>query len=142
MALAGLAILLAACSGSPQDALAQSGSTTTKPASVTTCAPGSTASTSTLPTSSTATVLPATTTTTTPTTGTTAPGSNALTQADQFTACMRAHGVDFPDPTVVNGQIEFNGAPGLGRTQGFVSAQQTCSESVYGSAPVQGGGAG
>jgi hypothetical protein len=56
---------------------------------------------------------------------------------------MRSHGVaDFPEPTVVNGQIEFAGTPGLGRTPAFPSAQQTCGLSVYGTAPVQGGGNG
>ena len=56
---------------------------------------------------------------------------------------MRAHGVsDFPEPTEVNGQITFAGPRGLGRTPTFPSAQQTCGLSVYGTAPVQGGGGG
>lgn len=50
-----------------------------------------------------------------------------LKQALKFTACMRAHGVpNFPDPTVVNGQIEFDGTSGVGRTPDFPSAQSAC----------------
>ena len=50
-----------------------------------------------------------------------------LKQALKFTACMRAHGVpNFPDPTVVNGQIEFDGTSGVGRTPDFPSAQSRC----------------
>ncbi|HEX4402271.1 MAG TPA: hypothetical protein VHZ98_13185 [Galbitalea sp.] len=50
-----------------------------------------------------------------------------LTQALKFTACMRSHGVtQFPDPTVVDGQIEFNAAAGLGRTPQFATANRAC----------------
>lgn len=77
------------------------------------------------------------------TTTTTAPVS-ALAQARQFTACMRSHGVtDFPEPTDHNGQISFSGGPpGLGRTPDFPSAQQTCSEAIYHTAPTGGNNAG
>jgi hypothetical protein len=129
-ALTGLALLLAACSGG--------GSTTSSTAATTTTTTTAATSTSTLPASSTS---PLTSTTTTAGSGTTTTTpTDALTQADNYTACMRSHGVsDFPAPTVVNGQITFAGPPGLGRTPGFPSAQQTCGLSVYGTSPVQGG---
>jgi hypothetical protein len=132
-ALTGLALLLAACSGG--------GSTTSSTAATTTTTTTAATSTSTLPASSTS---PSTSTTTTAGSGTTTTTpTDALTQAEKYTACMRAHGVsDFPEPTVVNGQITFAGPPGLGRTPAFTSAQQTCGLSVYGTAPVQGGGGG
>lgn len=97
-ALAGFALLLAACSGGNHDAA--SGGRSTTPA-------------------------------------------EALAQADNYTACMRTHGVsEFPEPTVVNGQITFAGPSGLGRTPAFPSAQQTCGQSIYGTSPVQGSGGG
>jgi hypothetical protein len=134
VALTGLALLLAACSGG--------GSTTSSTAATTTTTTtAASTSTSTLPASSTS---PSTSTTTTVGSGTTTTTpTDALAQGDKYTACMRAHGVsDFPEPSVVNGQIIFAGPPGLGRTPAFPSAQQTCGQSVYGSAPVQGGGNG
>jgi hypothetical protein len=67
-----------------------------------------------------------------------APGS-ALAQAKEFTACMRSHGVrDFPEPTDTNGQISYPSTGGIGREPAFPSAQQTCSLSIYGTAPSQG----
>lgn len=55
---------------------------------------------------------------------------------------MRSHGVtSFPDPTVVNGQIEFAGQQGLGRTPKFVPAQNACGYLLGGNG-VQGGGGG
>ena len=60
--------------------------------------------------------------------GTAAQQSQSLTQALKFSACMRSHGVaNFPDPTSSNGQIDFNGPPGLGRTPHFLTAQSACS---------------
>lgn len=98
-------LLLAACSGGPQNAASA-------PAADPSATPG----------------------------GTTSPAAaSALAQAMEFTACMRSHGVpDFPEPTDTNGQISFDGPPGLGRTPDFQSAQQTCSLSVYGTTPIQG----
>lgn len=59
--------------------------------------------------------------------GTPAVQKHELAQALKFSACMRAHGVpDFPDPTVSNGQISFNGKPGLGRSPQFQPAQKAC----------------
>jgi hypothetical protein len=53
--------------------------------------------------------------------------SQDVAQALKYTQCLRSHGVpDFPDPTVVNGQIEFDGKSGIGRTPQFQSAQNTC----------------
>jgi hypothetical protein len=69
--------------------------------------------------------------------------TDALAQADNYVACMHSHGVsDFSEPTVVNSQITFAGPSGLGRTPAFLSAQQTCGQSIYGTSPVQGGGGG
>lgn len=84
-----------------------------------------------------------TTDSTTPSTSTSTTVS-ALAQARQFTACMRSHGVtDFPELTDNNGQISFSGGPpGLGRTPDFQSAQQTCSEAIYHTAPTGGNNAG
>lgn len=136
LAVAGLS--LAACSSS-HDAR----STTTTSAALST----STTTTSIAPSTSTSTTTPATTapstSTTEPATTTTAP-INALAQAQQFTACMRSHGVpDFPEPTDTNGQISFSGGPpGMGRTPDFQSAQQTCSESIYHTSPTGGSNSG
>jgi hypothetical protein len=50
-----------------------------------------------------------------------------LTQALEYTTCMRSHGVtDFPDPQDVNGQISFPGQGGVGRTPHFQSANTAC----------------
>jgi len=138
-ALAGLALLLAACSGGTHAAPSAARSATSTTITTT---PAST-STSTLP-ASTTTTTPASSPTTTAGSGTTTTTpTEALAQADNYTACMRAHGVsDFPEPTVVNVQITFAGPSGLGRTPAFPSAQQTCGQSIYGTSPVQGGGAG
>lgn len=52
---------------------------------------------------------------------------------------MRSHGVrDFPEPTDTNGQISYPSTGGIGREPAFPSAQQTCSLSIYGTAPSQG----
>jgi hypothetical protein len=98
-----------------------------------------TSTSSTLPISTTTT--PASTSTTAARSGDTALKISPLDQAEQYTACTRSHGVtDFPEPTVVDGQITFAGTPGLGRTAAFSLAQQTCSLLIYGASPVQGGG--
>jgi hypothetical protein len=66
--------------------------------------------------------------------GTPAQQSHGLAQAVKYSHCMRSHGVTgFPDPTVVNGQIEFAGAQGIGRTPQFASAQNTCQSLLEGS---------
>lgn len=60
--------------------------------------------------------------------GGTTPADQAqeLAQALKYAACMRSHGVtDFPDPTVVNGQIEFSGS-GIGRSPDYQSANTAC----------------
>ena len=63
-------------------------------------------------------------------------------QARKFTKCMRAHGVkNFPEPTLVDGQIVFSGASGIGREPDFLSAQSACSY-LLGGPPVGGGGGG
>lgn len=50
-----------------------------------------------------------------------------LNQALKYSACMRSHGVtNFPDPTVVNGQIAFAGSGGVGRSPNFQSANTAC----------------
>jgi hypothetical protein len=62
-----------------------------------------------------------------PSAGTPAQQSRNLANAVKYSACMRAHGVsNFPDPTVVKGQIEFEGTQGVGRAPKFPSAQKTC----------------
>jgi hypothetical protein len=140
VALVGLAVLFAAFSGGSHDTPSHGGSTTSTTGQAATTTTTSSTSTSTLPASRT-TTSPSTATPGSGTT-TTTPG-DALVQADNFTTCMRVHGVSgFPEPTVVNGQITFAGPPGLGRTSAFPLAQQTCGQSVYGTAPVQGGGNG
>jgi hypothetical protein len=59
-----------------------------------------------------------------------------LAQALKYAACMRSHGVtDFPDPTVVNGQISFSGSGGVGRSPQYQSANTTCQHYL-----VQGSG--
>lgn len=133
-ALAAVGLSLAACSGGSHDA----GSTTATGAAATSSTTASTASSTSTSTTTPATTTPSTSTTE-PASTTTAPAS-ALAQAQQFTACMRSHGVtDFPEPTDTNGQISFSGGPpGMGRTPDFQSAQQTCSESIYHTAPTGG----
>jgi hypothetical protein len=55
-----------------------------------------------------------------------------LSQALKYAACMRSHGVtDFPDPTVVNGQIEFSGS-GIGRSPDYQSANTACQSLLTG----------
>lgn len=55
-----------------------------------------------------------------------------LAQALKYAACMRSHGVtDFPDPTVVNGQIEFSGS-GIGRSPDYQSANTACQSLLSG----------
>jgi hypothetical protein len=50
-----------------------------------------------------------------------------LNQALEYSACMRSHGVtQFPDPTVVNGQITFAGSDGVGRSPDYQSANGAC----------------
>jgi len=57
-----------------------------------------------------------------------------LNQALMYSACMRTHGVtDFPDPTVVNGQISFNGSGGVGHSPQFQSANTACQHYLEGS---------
>lgn len=54
--------------------------------------------------------------------------SPAFVQAEKFTKCMRSHGIkNFPEPTIADGQIDYLGAPGVGREPGFVSASKTCA---------------
>ena len=68
------------------------------------------------------------------TSGGTAPADQAqqLAQALKYAACMRSHGVtDFPDPTVVNGQIEFSGS-GIGRSPDYQSANTACQSLLSG----------
>jgi hypothetical protein len=58
----------------------------------------------------------------------TAPADQAqeLKQALKYSTCMRFHGVTgFPDPTVVNGQVEFAGS-GVGRSPQYQSANTAC----------------
>ena len=55
-----------------------------------------------------------------------------LAQALKYAACMRSHGVtNFPDPMVVNGQIEFNGS-GIGRSPDYQSANTACQSLLSG----------
>ena len=66
--------------------------------------------------------------------GGTTPADQAqqLTQALKYAACMRSHGVtNFPDPMVVNGQIEFNGS-GIGRSPDDQSANTACQSLLSG----------
>ena len=66
--------------------------------------------------------------------GGTTPADQAqqLTQALKYAACMRSHGVtNFPDPTVVNGQIQFNGS-GIGRSPDYQSANTACQSLLSG----------
>ena len=66
--------------------------------------------------------------------GGTTPADQAqqLAQALKYSACMRSHGVtDFPDPTVVNGQIEFSGS-GIGRSPDYQSANTACQSLLSG----------
>jgi len=66
--------------------------------------------------------------------GGTTPADQAqqLTQALKYAACMRSHGVtNFPDPMVVNGQIEFNGS-GIGRSPDYQSANTACQSLLSG----------
>ena len=66
--------------------------------------------------------------------GGTTPGDQAqqLAEALKYAACMRSHGVtDFPDPTVVNGQIEFSGS-GIGRSPDYQSANTACQSLLSG----------
>jgi hypothetical protein len=66
--------------------------------------------------------------------GGTTPADQAqqLTEALKYAACMRSHGVtNFPDPTVVNGQIEFNGS-GIGRSPDYQSANTACQSLLSG----------
>lgn len=65
------------------------------------------------------------------------PASQAqeLNQALEVTDCMRSHGYpDFPDPTVSNGNIAFNGTSlgSVSQTPAFQSQLQECQSSVYG----------
>ena len=136
--IAAAGLLLAACSGGSHDAPSADKQTTTSSTSATT-AP-----------STTTTTAASTTTTAPPTSAVSSPAStttttvNALAQAQHYTACMRSHGVpEVPEPTDDNGQISFSGGtPGMGRTPAFLSAQQTCSKSVYGTTPAEGSNAG
>jgi hypothetical protein len=62
-----------------------------------------------------------------PAAGTPAQQSKDVAEAVKYSQCMRSHGVTgFPDPTVVNGQIEFGGTAGIGRAPRFLSAQSAC----------------
>jgi hypothetical protein len=55
-----------------------------------------------------------------------------LKEALKYSTCMRSHGVTgFPDPTVVNGQIEFNGS-GIGRSPEYQSANTACQSLLTG----------
>jgi hypothetical protein len=64
----------------------------------------------------------------TSTTAELASANPTLAQAKKFTQCMRAHGVRaFPEPAMVDRQIVFAGAPGIGREPKFLSAQNACS---------------
>lgn len=66
--------------------------------------------------------------------GTAADQSKGLANAVKYAACMRAHGVtNFPDPTLVNGQIEFQGQGGIGRSPQFPAAQSACQPVLSGS---------
>lgn len=50
-----------------------------------------------------------------------------LTRALEYSTCMRSHGVtNFPDPTVVNGQITFASTSGVGHSPHFRSANTAC----------------
>jgi hypothetical protein len=65
--------------------------------------------------------------------GTPAQQAHNLAQALKYSACMRSHGVvTFPDPTLSNGQIEFAGPPGIGRTPQFQTAQTACQSLLSG----------
>lgn len=57
---------------------------------------------------------------------TSADHAKQLKQALKYSKCMRSHGVtDFPDPKLVNGQVEFPGS-GIGRSPQFQSANTAC----------------
>jgi hypothetical protein len=69
-----------------------------------------------------------------PSAGSPAQQAHDLAQALKYSACMRSHGVPtFPDPTLSNGQIEFAGPPGIGRTPQFQTAQTACQSLLSGS---------
>jgi hypothetical protein len=67
-------------------------------------------------------------------------------QALAFARCMRAHGVDFPDPKFTDGGrgVEFGGGKGSNPNDpAFQSASQTCAKNVPGaSGPGPGSGGG
>jgi len=68
-----------------------------------------------------------------PSAGTPAQQAQNLANAVKYSACMRSHGVsNFPDPTVVNGQIAFAGQQGLGRSPNFQTAQNACQSVLNG----------
>jgi hypothetical protein len=58
-------------------------------------------------------------------------------QALKFVACMRSHGIpDYPDPTVQDGNVTFNGPPGIGRNSPQLqSARQACRSLGPGGGP-------
>jgi hypothetical protein len=68
-------------------------------------------------------------------TGSPASQAQEINQALKVTACMRSHGYPgFPDPTISNGNIAFNGTSlgSVSRTPTFQSQLQKCQSSVYG----------
>jgi hypothetical protein len=68
-------------------------------------------------------------------TGSPADQAQELDQALKVTTCMRSHGYpDFPDPTISNGNIAFNGTSlgSVSQTPAFQSQLQECQSSVYG----------
>jgi hypothetical protein len=73
--------------------------------------------------------------------GTTRQQQAKLTQALNFSRCMRAHGVpNFPDPSTSNGGMGYNLSGVDTHSPQYQSAQQTCrSQSGKGQSPAGGG---
>ncbi|HEY2304347.1 MAG TPA: hypothetical protein VGI05_00545 [Streptosporangiaceae bacterium] len=74
-------------------------------------------------------------------TGTSQQQQARVTQALDFSRCMRAHGVaDFPDPSTSNGGIGYNLSGVDTSSPQYQSAQQACrSQSGKGQSPAGGG---
>jgi len=54
------------------------------------------------------------------------PPSNILAEMLQYTRCMRAHGVDVPDPQIENGAAVINVPASVHNSPAYETANQTC----------------